>query len=290
MASVPLTDFAAFSHPELVAMLDAGDVASAQHAADVWRQVARSFAERAHDVEAQLKEFAPYWKGGAADQYKMMMLEFIEGVDEVSDILGITKNLVHSSAESLAAAKKAMPAVVSVPDLSATATAFQPALARSSPIAWGALTDGQQNDTIEAWDSLDVQQQQSIVAEIENRQAMALTAGSVHAKAIAVMKELAVQYLGITETMPALPTAGNAPAVPEAESVSIENQALAQADIDNSVAMRPGITTTGAHESLFNDMFAYGSLAAGAAVTGRFAWGSGTAQRKKFGKSAKAGL
>ncbi|MGL5826105.1 MAG: WXG100 family type VII secretion target [Nocardioides sp.] len=279
----PLTVFSVFSHEELLATLEAGSVPSVNAAADAWRQVARSFAERADDIGDQLHEFSRYWRGGAAEQFFMMMEELKGGIADVADTVAVTKNLVHSAAEALVAAKKAMPGVVGVPELSATARAFQPALDRSSPVSWDSLTVDQQNEVTTAWEGMSLADQKAVVREIESRQAATAAAGDAHTRAVAVMNELAAQYLGIEEAMPVMPVAGDAPNVAKEQTVTTANQNLALTNYEKT----GGIAADDPGEPLFKDMFSYGTLAAGAAVMGRF--GAGALAGKKEKDSAGLG-
>ncbi|MGL5850729.1 MAG: WXG100 family type VII secretion target, partial [Phycicoccus sp.] len=92
MTRGPITDFAAVPHEELLRMLWAGDVASIRSAADSWRRIGRALTERADEVQAELHRFSPNWRGGAADQYKIMMTEFVEGVDDSAELLASVRD------------------------------------------------------------------------------------------------------------------------------------------------------------------------------------------------------
>lgn len=260
---VPITDFAALPHVELERMLRAGDPASEQAAGDLWRQVVRSLGELSDDVHRQLVAFAPYWRGAAADEYKIMMTEFVDGVDGVAGLLTSTRDLVYSAADALRRAQAQMPASVGLPVLSDMATTM---------LTWPAPA------AVTLWDGLSEEQQLRLAEELRTRKSLSERAAVATSGAVAVMNELAVHYLTIIEAMPALPVAGESPEVPatagEAELLVLQ--------VDQQPAASGAPTTT----PLFGDMFTAGSLAASGAVLGTFQVGAQWLERRQAAKAA----
>ena len=167
--------FRANSHEQMIYMLATADVPSVRQGADLWRQAARTLAERSAEIQQQLDEFSPSWAGGAADQYKMMMAELVEGIANVSELVGVTRDLTYSAAECLAQAQARMPSAVEVPVLGAAARAFAPALDARS---WKVLPTAQQTGLTQAWETMTPDQQQRVVGEIEHRERMVDAAGN----------------------------------------------------------------------------------------------------------------
>lgn len=292
MTRAPLTDFAAFGHEELVRMLRAGDVASVREAGDAWRRVGRSLVELADAVQTELHRFSPMWRGGAADQYKIMMLEFLEGVDTSAELVASVRDHVHYAADALQRAQREMPAAVAVPELSGVA----------SVVAAGPSTAA-----TTLWDGLTPDQQVTVADELRRHQSCSAAAGAAHSRAVAIMNELAIHYLEVEDSMPALPVAADPPPVPsDTTAATAVETSLGETDDPGTVALTgaaaAGVTlgapVTGAGlsgqgdesgPSLFGDMYAAGALAASAAVLGRFRLGVNWLQRRRQARSATAG-
>ncbi|MGL5817488.1 MAG: WXG100 family type VII secretion target [Phycicoccus sp.] len=284
MTRAPITQFAALPHEELVRILRAGDVGSVRSTGDSWRQITRSLTERADEVQRELVLFSPQWRGGAADQYKIMMAEFVEGVDTASELLASVRDLVYSTADALKRAQDEMPAAVPVPALSSVATM---------------LSTGPSSAATAVWDGLAPDQQLAVAEELRQVQATTQAAGAAHARAVAIMNELAVHYLDVEDSVPALPVAAEAPAVP-ADSAAANTVATALSStgspLTGTLAADPTAdagTITGLAgqtgqpgPTLFRDMFAAGTLAASAAVLGRFRLGTGWLDKRRKAKAA----
>lgn len=272
-----ITDFNSCSDEQLRQMLAAGNPGSVRTAADLWRQVGRTLQERGDDVHAQLTTFSPYWKGGAADQYKRMMAEFVGGLDDVAGLIVKTRDLVYSAADDLYRAQSQMPAVVSVPELSPTTSTLMVLPATVAATTWSELSDGQRLQ---------------VTDELKQHQALTEQATTARRQAVAVLSQLAARDLVTEESIPHLPVAGDPPPVPanEAAATTVATKVASQ-DWPVLDASTPEAVQTAAvppSGPLFRDMYAAGSLAASAAVLGRFRLGSGWLARQKAEKEQKA--
>jgi hypothetical protein len=259
----PLTNFSAFSHEQLVAMLAAGDPATVRSAADVWRKVAKGLDERGHLIQEELKKFAPYWSGEAAYKYKVMMTDLVEGCFDVAEVVGLTRDVTYSSADSLRRAQQAMPAVVAVPMLGPAASAFQPAVDPNSPVAWGALPPDQQTTLTLAWQQMTQPQQQQIFRDIQQHQAAVADAGNAHGQAVAVMNQLASEYLGQEEAVPELPAARDAAPIPtNGAAANVVQEQFATRTGEFAAATPSGDPAINGGQPLFADVYPAGLLAA----------------------------
>lgn len=205
------TPFAHYAHADLLRMLAAGVVDDVQQAGDRWRQAGRSLAERADELGQQLEEFSADWHGQAAGQYGVMMRRLIDGIEEVVDEVTLTRDLVYSASDCLHRAQQQMPDLVSVPTLSPLATMFA---AATDQAGWNALTPAQQTALMTAWSALDPAQQRQVVHEVRDLNQAVADADTAHAKAVAVMRQLASQYCVIHDAVPAMPKLVHAPEVP----------------------------------------------------------------------------
>lgn len=279
----PITNFDVYSDEQLRQMV-AVDAGAVRTAADLWRHAARTLQERGDDVHAQLTEFSPHWQGGAAAQYKMMMAEFVDGIDSVSELVIKTRDLIYSAADALQRAQSLMPAVVTVPELSPTTSALMVLPATVAATTWSELSDDQRTQ---------------VTDELQQHQALTDQAATARRQAVAVMSELAAHDRVTEESIPPLPVAGDPPPVPANQSdantiaVKVASQDVPVLDnvqtpvLDNvqTLARPAEVTPT---EPLFGDMYAAGSLAASAAVLGRFRLGSDWLARQKEEKAQKA--
>ncbi|WP_020657675.1 WXG100 family type VII secretion target [Amycolatopsis benzoatilytica] len=273
----PRTNFGAFSHQQLYAMLQAGDPTTARSAAEQWNSASRGLYDQAENLSDQLKDFSSAWTGGAADEYRHMMVDLVGGIRKVAVTAQGMRDMLEDAADALAKAKTEMPPPVSVPDVAPADLA----LALNPPMLPA--------DTPQATLIAAAQQRQQAIANVEAQQQAANAAGSAHAKAIVVMNNLATNYDTAEESIPVSPNAAPAPPkpVPGGGASSggigvVGNSPDAPAIVGAPVASHPLPTdgvqpaiTDPAHPAqsgspLFGDMFTAGLAAASAAAFGRF--------------------
>ncbi|HEX6684378.1 MAG TPA: WXG100 family type VII secretion target [Candidatus Limnocylindrales bacterium] len=100
------TDFSRFTPLQQAEMLAKGDPAAVRACGDLWSDVAGSLYSRVGDLEQQLRSFGPYWTGTAAEQYKQMVRNLIEGMRQTADVARLVAENVYRAGEALAAAKR----------------------------------------------------------------------------------------------------------------------------------------------------------------------------------------
>ncbi|MFI5587195.1 WXG100 family type VII secretion target [Amycolatopsis sp. NPDC051758] len=275
MTNTAHTNFAAYSHQQLYAMLQAGDPNSARHAADKWKSAALHLHEQSHNLNSELTEFKDEWTGGAADQYQRMIVDLANGISKVAQTAEAMNVMLDDAADALVKAKKEMPPPVSVPDVSPADVA----LAVNPPLL--------PPDASPAVMQAAAQQRQQAITNVEAQQAAANAAGSAHGKAIVVMTELAGQYTTAEDSIPASPNAVQTPTTPPAgggagtagspglvgNGVTDPGVVVTPADghplPSTGTPQQPG-TTVPTSNPLFGDMFTAGLAAASAAAFGRF--------------------
>ncbi|SFW90545.1 WXG100 family type VII secretion target [Amycolatopsis australiensis] len=296
MTNTAHTNFAAYTHQQLYAMLQAGDPNSARHAADKWKSAALHLHEQAHNLNSELTEFSGQWTGGAAEQYQRMITDLANGIAKVAQTAEAMNVMLDDAADALVKAKKEMPPPVAVPDVSPADVA----LAVNPPLL--------PPDASPAVVQAAAQQRQQAIANVEAQQAAANAAGSAHGKAIAVMTELAGEYTAAEESIPASPNAVSVPSTPpagggagSAGSPGLVGNALTQPGVvvtpsaghplpgGGTTAQVPGPATVPTSNPLFGDMFTAGLAAASAAAFGRFgsimpkvpSWATGKDQKEE---------
>ncbi|RSD22938.1 WXG100 family type VII secretion target [Amycolatopsis eburnea] len=269
------TNFAAYSHQQLYAMLQAGDPNSARHAADKWKSAALHLHEQAHNLNAELTEFKDQWTGGAADQYQHMIVDLANGISKVAQTAEAMNVMLGDAADALVKAKKEMPPPVAVPDVSPADVA----LAVNPPLL--------PPDASPAVVQAAAQQRQQAIANVEAQQSAANAAGSARELAIVVMTELAGEYTVAEESIPASPNAVPVPATPPTGGGGAGSAGspglVGNGVTDPGVVVTPGDghplpstgtpqpgTTVPTSNPLFGDMFTAGLAAASAAAFGRF--------------------
>ncbi|WP_410588425.1 WXG100 family type VII secretion target [Amycolatopsis sp. lyj-23] len=276
MTNTAHTNFAAYSHQQLYAMLQAGDPNSARHAADKWQSAARHLHEQAHNLNSELTEFSGQWTGGAAEQYQHMITDLANGISKVAQTAEAMNVMLGDAADALVKAKKEMPPPVAVPDVAPADVA----LAVNPPLL--------PPDASPAVVQAAAQQRQQAIANVEAQQAAANAAGSAHGKAIAVMTQLAGEYTVAEESIPASPNAVQTPTTPPAGggagstgSPGLVGNGLTAPGVvvtptdghplpgAGGTTVVPG-TTVPTSNPLFGDMFTAGLAAASAAAFGRF--------------------
>jgi len=199
MTNTAHTNFAAYSHQQLYAMLQAGDPNSARHAADKWKSAALHLHEQSHNLNSELIEFKEQWTGGAAEQYQRMIVDLANGISKVAQTAEAMNVMLGDAADALVKAKKEMPPPVAVPDVSPADVA----LAVNPPLL--------PPDASPAVMQAAAQQRQQAIANVEAQQTATNAAGSAHGKAIVVMTELAGEYTVAEEAIPASPNAVQVP-------------------------------------------------------------------------------
>ncbi|WP_410609128.1 WXG100 family type VII secretion target [Amycolatopsis sp. lyj-109] len=274
MTNTAHTNFAAYSHQQLYAMLQAGDPNSARHAADKWKSAALHLHEQAHNLNAELTEFKDQWTGGAADQYQRMIIDLANGISKVARTAEAMNVTLGDAADALVKAKKEMPPPVAVPDVAPADVA----LAVNPPLL--------PPDASPAVVQAAAQQRQQAIANVEAQQTAANAAGSAHGRAIVVMTQLAGEYSVAEESIPASPNAVQTPPAPPAgggagsagspglvgNGLTGPGVVVTPADghpLPGGTATPPG-TTVPTSNPLFGDMFTAGLAAASAAAFGRF--------------------
>ncbi|MGK4596106.1 WXG100 family type VII secretion target, partial [Amycolatopsis sp. w19] len=302
MTDTAHTNFAAYSHQQLYAMLQAGDPNTARHAAHKWQSTGSGLFEQAENLTGELKDFSTSWTGGAADKYHTMITDLVGGIRKVAQTANAMNHLLEDAADALVKAKKEMPPPVAVPDVSPADLA----LAVNPPLL---PPDSSQATIINA-----AQQRQQAIANVEAQQQAAGAASAAHSKAIVVMTQLAGEYSTAEESIPASPNAVAPPPVTgggTAPGGSIGNNIGGTPNVgvvpgDNThplpsdgstppTAGQPGQPPKS--NPLFGDMFTAGLAAASAAAFGRFgsimprvpAWANGKNDKDKNGEPAGGG-
>jgi uncharacterized protein YukE len=236
-----LTDFSRFTHPQLFAMLHAGNPATIRAAAQTWDTVGARLHEQAGNLEKRLLTFRHQWQGGAADQYNAMIADLYGGLRAVANVAFTMRDLTHDSADALTRAQAEMPRPVNVPDLPSELIRLATMPVAVDPAASAAVLARLH------------QQQTDAVAAVRAQQHAAQASNAAHAKAIAVMSELAARY--------------------HTALVAIPHSAGGRAG--EAVGWGIGRPAGGSATSppLFGNMFNAGLAAASAAAAGRFGLG-----------------
>ncbi|MEU6270664.1 WXG100 family type VII secretion target [Saccharopolyspora shandongensis] len=184
------TNFSAYSHGQLYAMLQRGDDSSVRPAADSWDSVGAALHEQAGNLEAKLAKFQDQWRGGASEQYRVMINDLSGGLRRIGDAAFAIRDRVHDSADALAKARTEMPPAVEVADLPA-----ETARLATTPL------EVDQSASPAAVAQLRQRQADAAKAVQEHQQATA-AADAAHAKAITVMTELGGKYRAADQGMP----------------------------------------------------------------------------------------
>lgn len=279
------------SHERLITMVAAGNVGEIRQQGEMWRQTARSLAERSDELLRQLEDFSPSWSGTAATQYAAMVAELADGIGEVAGVVALTRDLTFSAADCLAQAQARMPDLVPIPSLTPEAQVFATA---GDTAAWNSLSEGQQADLTSAWQTMSADQQRKVAGEIKAYDQAVADADSARGRAIQVMNDLAAQYSVLNEALPELPRIAHAPPLPTTEDLALgvvdrltENGwPVTEGGVAGQGSAGQGSTmvdpATGQpidwsawtqvpvddRHALFGDVYAVGSIAASAAVLG----------------------
>ncbi len=300
MTGTAHTNFAAYSHQQLYAMLQAGDPSTARNAAHKWQSTGSGLFEQAENLTAELSDFSDSWTGGAADKYHTMITDLVGGIRKVAQTAHAMNHLLEDAADALVKAKTEMPPPVAVPDVSPSDVA----LAVNPPLL--------PPDSSQATMVLAAQQRQQAIANVEAQQQAANAAGAAHGKAIVVMTRLAGEYSSAEESIPASPNAVVPP------PVTGGGGGTGGGAVGNGQSGSDGVVVTpgGAHplpsdgttppaaapakpasNPLFGDMFTAGLAAASAAAFGRFGsimprvppWANGKNPNEGKGKDGELG-
>jgi hypothetical protein len=284
------TNFAQYSHQQLCSMLYAGNPQTAQKTAATWGDTGNSLHDQANQLERQLSGFNDKWQGGAADQYKTMVTDLINGIRKVADTAYAMRNLAEDAAKAQEIARAQMPPPVDVPVVAPTAVALA-----SAPIQVDANTP--------ATVVMQIQQARSnAIAAVQGQQQASAAADAAHTQAVLVMQTLAKDYMAAQESIPPAPDAASpTPAIPKMSGIGPAIQVPATMTIattggptdvgwslsgdltgppgskttTTTVDPTSGVPVAGAipkppQSPLFGDMFTAGVAAASAAVFGRF--------------------
>jgi hypothetical protein len=246
----PRTNFPRYSHPQLYQMLHDGDESTARSAADQWDAVGARLHEQAGNLETKLAAFREQWQGGAAEQYQLMITDLSTGLRRIGDAMFAMRDTDHGAADSLVTAKATMPPPSAVPDIS-PATVYL----ATTPVEVDPMASTQDVAALR-------QRQADASAELAGYQQAVRTADSAHARAVAVMNELSVEYQVAGDDMPVTPQAAGARNVPaddgSGEAVAAGEDEVDEVDADGRTA-----------PPVFGTMFTAGVAAAAAATAGR---------------------
>jgi len=105
------TDFSRYPHEELIRALSVSNPNEVVAAGDAWAAAAGALFERAQDISDRSGTLASGWTGSAADRYRLMMSELLDGVRRVAAAALEARDLMYAAGEALHAAWTSMPAV-----------------------------------------------------------------------------------------------------------------------------------------------------------------------------------
>lgn len=271
------TNFAAYSHQQLYAMLQAGDAATARTAAQQWQATATGLHDQASSLTDELHGFEDGWRGGAADEYRTMITDLAGGIRKVAHTASAMRDLLEDAADDLDEAKAEMPPPVDVPAVSPSDVS----LAANPPLL---PADASQDVVLAA-----ARQRATAINSVQAQQQAAATANAAHDKAVAVMTTLATGYATTEESIPASPDAAEVPGAPHPggspggghgtgsvpggapDGTAVVPGGQPKSPVDGGTV--PGGAAPGAAKPaspLFGDMFTAGLAAASAAAFGRF--------------------
>ncbi|MBE1485524.1 WXG100 family type VII secretion target [Plantactinospora soyae] len=266
----PRTDFSRYSHGQLYQMLHHGDEATTRAIADSWDGIGARLHEQASNLEIKLARFRQQWQGGAAEQYQLMISDLSTGLRRIGDAAFAVRDVAHDAGDALVKAKAWMPVPVEVPEVSAL-TVFL----ATTPQAVDPLASGQEVAQLR-------QRQSDAATELFRHQQAVQASDAAHARAVAVMNELAVAYQMAEGGIPVPPEAAGAAGVPaDGDGTSGWGQV-------DAAGADPG---SGTGRPVFGTMFTAGVAAAAAATAGRLGARivppvPGWAKNKKADKSA----
>lgn len=269
----PRTDFSRYSHGQLYQMLHHGDEASTRAIADSWDGVGARLHEQASNLEIRLARFRQQWQGGAAEQYQLMISDLSAGLRRIADAAFAIRDAAHDAGDALVKAKAWMPVPVEVPEVSAV-TMFL----ATTPQTVDPLASSQEVAQLR-------QRRSDATTELSRYRQAVQASDAAHARAVAVMNELAVAYQVAEGGIPVPPEAAGVAGVPadEEDASGWERGDAAGTDPEDGTG-RP----------VFGTMFTAGVAAAAAATAGRLGARivppvPGWAKNKDAGKTASTG-
>jgi uncharacterized protein YukE len=236
------TDFSAYSHQALVAMLHDSDPTVTAATADAWSSVGTALHDQAGALEHTLQSFDGIWQGDAANAYHAMIGDLANGIRQTATSALAIRDLVHHATDALNTARAAMPDPVDVP--------VPPVLSR--PTAAPSMLAANLTDHTAL-----AEQRAQAMAQVQQQQQVLAAAASAHAQAVIVMTDLANEDTAIDAALPPAPAA-TVPTV--AADGTVQPNATGAAV--NASASGPA--------PLFSQVFRAGLAAAGMAAGGRF--------------------
>jgi uncharacterized protein YukE len=244
----PKTNFPRYNHPQLYQMLHDGDESTARSAADSWDGVGARLHEQAGSLETKLTAFREQWQGGAAEQYQLMITDLSAGLRRIGDAMFAMRDTTHEAGDDLVVAKNNMPPPVSVPNVS-PATVFL----ATTPVEVDPLASTQDVAALR-------QRQADASTELAGYQQAVRSADSAHARAVAVMNELSVEYQVAEDDIPVSPQAAGSQKAPVDDGTAqwAPTDPESEVDADGKTA-----------SPVFGTMFTAGVAAAAAATAGR---------------------
>ncbi|MEO3815674.1 PPE domain-containing protein [Plantactinospora sp. B24E8] len=243
----PRTDFTPYSHGQLYQMLHHGDETTVRTVAESWDGVGARLHEQATSLERRLARFRQQWQGGAAEQYQTMIADLSAGLRRIGDAAFAMRDVAYDVGDALKRAKAQMPPPVEVPELSTVTVALA-----TTPLRTDAFTSVTQVAELR-------QRQTDAAAELHRYEQAARAAGTAHARAVAVMNALAVEYVAAGDRIPVPPEGGDQTGGPGGEPVPGEAAGVAGGPDSEKGGGRP----------VFGAMFTAGVAAAAAAAAGR---------------------
>jgi uncharacterized protein YukE len=188
------TDFSRFNHRQLQSMLYSGKTTTLRAAAEWWDAVGARLHGQAGNLERQLDGFQHRWRGGAANQYQVMITDLSGGLRTLADTAYAMRDLANDEADALTAAQRAMPPPVDVPDLPAETLRLATLPIELDPAATP--------DTV----ARVRRQQADATAMVRYNQQATKASNAAHAEAIRVMNQLAERYVLAYESTPVTPS------------------------------------------------------------------------------------
>ncbi|WP_433304624.1 WXG100 family type VII secretion target [Actinoplanes sp. CA-030573] len=276
-----LTDYTRFSHHELVRMVNAGSPEVLRRTGDAWHDAGRNLHDGADAIADQLARFAPFWTGGAADQYKQMMSQLADGITSCANAVLAVRDQVYRASEDLRTAQSHMPAAVVVSETDPTVVALA---AGTLPTSTAAAI----------WEATDRAGRSALVQKINALQQQTAASTAANSEAVRVMTTLATNYTDTEASFPQTPKAEDAPVITtqpaNSDATVLVNLPPQQAETHQQLSLTAAAALEGKAapqqpNALFGSMYSAGLLA----VAGAVGAGIGSAaQRLKTSAATKA--
>jgi len=240
------TDFSAYSYQALLQMLHDSDPDQVTAAGDVWASVGMSLHAHADGLAKELQAYDGMWQGDAAAAYHSMISDLVDGVRQTAANALTVRDLTYHASDVL---KRAWMAWTALPDPAGLPAPTPPApTSTTAALNTAALNTAALNTAGPPAPAIN--------AAAMTAQALTFT-GDAHAKAVAIMTELASQDMAIDSALPQPPAA----TVP---SLAADGTVLPTATGGQVNAADPAVPP------LFSKFFGAGLAAAGAAAGGKF--------------------